>query len=279
MLLKQSAQWYSDLFLVQVEEGYFLITVDEFNHLKNYADQTPKVHSLILSAESRLNPEEVSTSVHSILAPKNINCDSLRVLSAGGVDLAYSPQCSIIITESGKEIARADNKTLLHSAQVEGQPITIFRPANKPVSAVPLRALLDADANDIEELSVETLVPAYNLEKVAEEEKETAIGLSITDSIKQTLQFFPKQNSFEVLLPKNTLPGGQKFSYTTNSPANFEAIYNFDEIKVLTPIEKKEITFYRLGGAVDIKLSADDVYMPSGEFNRERLLELAQNVS
>ena len=275
-LLEERAQWRSDVFLIQVEEGYFLITVDEFAHLKNYADQTPEVHSLILSAETKLSHKLINTSARSILESKNIDCDSIRVLSAGGVDLAYSKQCSIIITESGKELAQAGTRALLSSAQEEDQPITLFRFLDRPASAVPLRALVDADPDDIEGLSVGTLVPVYDLEKLDEEETEAAIELSIADSIKRTLQFFPKQSTFEVLLPKNTLPGGQKFSYTSNAPTDFEATYSFDEIKVLTPSENKEITFYRAGGAVDIKLSADDVYIPSGEFNRGRLLELAQ---
>ncbi len=277
VLLKEHTQWYSDTLLIQVEEGYFLINVDEFTHLQSYSDQIPKVHSLILSAETNLNQQQVNTSVRSILEPQNINCDSVRVLSAGGVDLAYSQQCSIIITESGRELARAGTKALLYSAQEEGQPIAIFRPPDRSASAVPLRALLDVDKDDIEGLSVDTLVPVYDLEELDEKEKETAIELSITDSIKRTLQFFPKQNTFEVLLPENTLSGGQKFSYTSNAPTNFEAIYSFDEIKVLTSSENKEITFYRVSEAVDIRLSADDVYIqPSGELNRERLLELAQ---
>lgn len=277
VLLQTSTQWSSDLFLVQIKEGYFLITANELNYLKDAADQTPKVHSFILSAGSRLDPQQVNTSVRAILEPKNIHCDSLRVLSAGGVDLAYSKQCSIIISESGKELARADNKTLLYSAQEEGQPITIFRPPNKPASAVPLRALIDADADDIEELAVETLVPAYNLEKLEDEEKEFAIELSIADALKQTLQFFPQQNTFEILLPKNSVVGGgQNFIYTSTLPKNFEAIHSFDKAEVAVPNQNKAIAFYRVGGAVEIKLSESDVYMLSGEINKERVLELAQ---
>ncbi len=276
-LLKVSAQWYSDVFLVQVEEGYFPVTVEELNHLQNYADQTPKVHSLILAAESTLNPEQVNTSVRSILGPKNINCDSLRVLSAGGVDLAYSRECSLIITESGKELTRANAKTLLHSTKEGGQPIAIFRPPDKTASSVPLSALVDANADDTKGLSVGTLVPVYNLEGLDEEEKEAAIELNIADALKQALQFFPEQNKFEILLPEKALPVGQEFSYTNNMPANFEAIYNFDEIKILTPSEKEEVTFYRVGGSVDIKLSANDVYIQSsGELNKGHILELAQ---
>ena len=200
-LLAGRSQWQSNIFLIQVKDGYFFIISDELNHLQKYSDETPKVHSLLLAAREELN---ITFPLRSILQSTNLDCDSLRVLSAGGLDLAYNPQCLIIISDSGRELAQADTQTLLTRAQRDNQPIVIFRPKDKPASALPLRRLVDANSDDIESLTVATLVPVYDLEGLEStlEEKEESIEIGITDSIRRTLQFFPKQNTFEILLPE-----------------------------------------------------------------------------
>ena len=276
-LLQERTNWYSNIFLMQVKEGYFLITSDELEHLQTYADETPQVHSLILSAATDFGQDNINLLVRSILGTRNLNCDSVRVLAARGIDIAYTPKCKVVVTNSGQELAQADAQTMLANALENNQPVAVFRSADKPASAVPLRVLVDVDTNYLEGLAVSTLVPVYDLEGLEEEEKEFAIELSMADALKRTLQFFPQQSTFEILLPKNSVAGGgQKFSYTSNLPEDFEAIYSFDEIETSVPNENKAITFYRVGGAVDIRLSESDVYMPSGEINRERVLELAQ---
>ena len=116
---------------------------------------------------------------------------------------------------SGWELARAKEETLLKVAQESQQPIVIFRPEGKPASASFLSFLIDAEQNSLEDFQVSNLVPIYNLEGLDDEEKESAINTSITDAIGRTLQFFPKQKEFEILMPE-----GQRVKYTSTLYTN-----------------------------------------------------------
>ena len=237
-LMEQRQQWNTNLFLVQVNEGYFLIPIGELTYLKTHADERPQVHSLLINFATK---QRIQMEVQEVLKSKNLDCESVRVLSSGGMELAYSPQCSIVVTNSGWALAKAKEEVLLTIAQESQQPIAIFRPNNKPASAVFLNFLIDAEQNSLENLQVNTLVPEYNLEDLDAEEQEYSISISITEAIRRTLQFFPKQKEFEVLMPE-----GQRVKYTSIPPDNFIAQYNYDTINVVIPTEDQPTTFYRL---------------------------------
>ncbi len=275
-LLAEHSQWQGHTFLIQVEDGYFFVTTEEFEYLQEYASKTPKVHSLILSARGE---SSIAYSLRPILSSHNLNCDSLRVLSAGGVDLAYDMECSVVITDSGRELAQADAQTLLNKAQKDNQPIVIFSPKDKPASALPLRFLVDSNPEDIEDLTVDTLVPVYGLEELDTEEKENAIEIGVTDAIGRIVQFFPEQKTFEILLPEGK---GQKVNYTSEIPTNFKASHSYDEVNALVPGDNEQATFYRASESVaapviNLEVSEDDIYIqPPNEFNIDRILELAQ---
>ena len=286
-LLEERVNWKADTFLMEVKDGYFFVSSNELEHLQTLADETPKVHSLLLSGSTELNYEYINSSIRHILPFKNLDCNSVRVLSAGGMDLAFTPQCSVVITDSGRELARANTQTLLSKARRENQPIVIFRPEDKPASALLLRFLVDAEPGSIEKLTVDTLVPAYDLAGLDAEEKESAIELSISDTLKRTLQFFPQQSTFEILMPEEVTSVGQKVSYTTSAPASFKADYSYDKISVLHPNSSEQTTFYNVNSvskdvevartSSQLELSASDIYLQSsGEFNKDRIFELAQ---
>ncbi len=286
-LLAERVNWKADTFLMEVKDGYFFVSSNELEHLQALADETPKVHSLLLSGSTELNYEYINSSIRHILPFQNLDCASVRVLSAGGMDLAFTPQCSVVITDSGRELARADAQTLLSKARKENQPIVIFRPKDKPASALLLRFLVDAEPGSIEKLTVDTLVPAYDLEGLDAEEKESAIELSISDTLKRTLQFFPQQSTFEILMPEEVASVGQKVVYTTSAPASFKADYSYDQISVLHPNSREQTTFYNVNSVSEnvevartsnkLELSASDIYLePSGEFNKDHIFELAQ---
>ncbi len=289
-LLEERVNWKADTFLMEVKDGYFFVSSNELEHLQALADEVPKVHSLLLSGSTELNYEYINSSIRHILPFQNLDCASVRVLSAGGMDLAFTPQCSVVITDSGRELAQADAQTLLSKARKENQPIVIFRSEDKPASALLLRFLVDAEPGSIEELTVNTLVPAYDLAGLDAEEKESAIELSISDTLKRTLQFFPQQSTFEILMPEEVTSGGQKVSYTTSAPASFKADYSYDKISVLHPNSSKQTTFYNVNSVSEnvevaratnspLEVSANDIYLqPSGEFNKGRIFELAQKL-
>ena len=287
-LLEERVNWKADTFLMEVKDGYFFVSSNELEHLQGLADEKPKVHSLLLSGSTELNYEYINSSIRHILPFQNLDCSSVRVLSAGGMDLAFTPQCSVVITDSGRELAQADAQTLLAKARKENQPIVIFRPDDKPASALLLRFLVDAEPGSIEKLMVDTLVPVYDLAGLDAEEKESAIELSISDTLKRTLQFFPQQSTFEILMPEEVTSGGQKVSYTTSAPASFKADYSYDKISVLHPNSSGQTTFYNVNSVGEnvevaraisspLEVSANDIYLqPSGEFNKDHLFELAQ---
>ena len=173
---------------------------------------------------------------------KNSICESIRVLASEGVELAYSPQCSLVVTDSGWELAQANEQKQLAIAQNILQPIVIFRPDGKPASAVYLKALSDTVQSSIESLQVSTLVPVYRLEDLDAEERESGISISITDAVQRTLQFFPKQREFEVLMPD-----GQHVKYSIIPPKSFLSRHDYDAINVVVPVEGQTITFYSFG--------------------------------
>ncbi len=240
-LFRQREKWGVNIFLLQTKQGYFFIPTNELEYLQKYADEQPKVHTLLLSRAVVQHLRNVFLA-HDTLKNRNLNCESIRVLADEGVELAYSPQCSLIVADSGRELAQQNEQKQLATAEKIGQPIIIFRPDSKPASAVYLRALFDVEQDSIEALQVNTLVPVYQLEDLTAEEKEDDISLSITDAIKRTLQFFPKQKEFEVLMPE-----GQHVKYTSTPPENFRVRYDHDKIDVLVAVENQPITFYRLG--------------------------------
>ncbi len=240
-LFEQRENWGVNIFLLQTQQGYFFIPTNELEYLQKYADEQPRVHTLLLSRAVVQHLRNIFLA-HDAFKNRNLNCESIRVLADEGVELVYSPQCSLIVAESGQELAQQNEQKQLTIAEKIGQPIIIFRPENKPASAVYLRALFDVEQSSIEALEVNTLVPVYNLENLTAEEKEDDINLSVTDAIKRTLQFFPKQKEFEVLMPE-----GQHVKYTSTPPENFHVRYDHDKIDVLVAAENKPITFYRLG--------------------------------
>ncbi len=240
-LFQQREKWGVNIFLLQTGQGYFFIPTNELEYLQKYVDEQPKVHTLLLSRAVVQHLRNIFLA-HDTLKNRNLNCESIRVLADEGVELAYSPQCSLIVADSGRELAQQNEQKQLAIAEKIGQPIIIFRPDSKPASAVYLRALSDAEQDSIETLQVNTLVPVYKLEDLTAEEKEDDISLSITDAIKRTLQFFPKQKEFEVLMPE-----GQHVKYTSTPPENFRVRYDHDKIDVLVAVENQPITFYRLG--------------------------------
>ena len=226
-------------------------------------------------------------SLESNLQNRNLDCESVRVLTARGVELAYSPQCSLVVTESGWELARADEKVQLITAQNSEQPIAIFHPNNKPASALPLNLLVAAEPSSLENLQVNTLVPIYDLEEVDSAEIESAISTSIADALSRTLQFFPKQKEFEVLMPQEGFIQERRIKYTSTPPQNPIIEYDYDEISVSALAEDKPVTFYSIRestagtlpeSARALELSQDDVITPSGKWNKDRIMELAQSV-
>ncbi len=281
-LLNERSKWGSDVFLVRVREGYLLIRADELEYLQVYADEKPQAHTLLLAKSAQ---KDIRTSIGSHFKNRNLDCESVRVLAARGLELAYSPQCSLMVTESGWEVAQADEETQLATALDREQPIAIFRPEDKPPSALPINLLVDAEPRSIENLKVSTLVPIYDLEDLDIEEKEEAISQSIADSIGRTLQFFPNQKEFEVLMPEFVV--GSRIKYTNIPPENPILEYEYDKIDVPLTTESKSITFYRLRENVvevlpksstsSLELARADVITPTGEWNKDRIMELAQN--
>ena len=148
-LLKQRDQWDVNVFLMQVRQGYLLIPIHELDYLLANADEKPQVHSLVLSSSAK---RQVQNAVQGTFQNMNLDCESIRVLSAGGLELAYSPQCSLLATESGWGLARASEEAQLASAQDNNQPIAIFRFEDKPSAALPIRTLVDATPASLEDL-------------------------------------------------------------------------------------------------------------------------------
>ncbi len=146
-LLVKRRQWHTDAFLVKIQQGYLLIPTDELKYLQAHSDEELQVHSLLLASPK---PAEVQTSAKKIFQNKSLNCESIRVLSITGLELAYSPQCSLIVADSGWELAQAKEEVLLKAAQKSQQPIVIFRPDNKPASASFLNFLKDGPAGAFE---------------------------------------------------------------------------------------------------------------------------------
>ena len=281
-LLNERSKWGSDIFLVRVREGYLLIRADELEYLQAYADEKPQAHTLLLAKSAQ---KDIRTSIGGHFKNRNLDCASVRVLAAKGLELAYSPQCSLVVTESGWEVAQADEETQLATALDREQPIAIFRPEDKPPSALPINLLVDAEPRSIENLKVSTLVPIYDLEDLDIEEKEEAISQSIADSISRTLQFFPNQNEFEVVMPESMV--GRRIKYTNIPPENPILEYEYDKIDVSLTTESKSITFYSLrenaietlpkSSTSSLELARADVITPTGEWNKARIMELAQN--
>ena len=284
-ILSQHNYWGVEVFLMQSREGYFFIPTNELEYLQAHADEKPQIHTLVSSAT---RPRESRVSIQRALQNRNLDCESIRVLSATGLDLAYSPSCLIVIEESGWELAQANEQAQIRAAKKIDQPIVIFRSEDKSPSALPLNTLFDAEQSSIEGLQVSTLVPIYNLEGLDTEEWEDSISTSIIDSIGRTLQFFPKQKEFEVLLPKIEGVSEQNFKhkYSSVAPDNFEPKYVYDTIEVSIPTENEQITFYGLRETTvtvestaksEIELVSKNILMPSGEWNKDHVMELAQD--
>ena len=282
-LLEVRSEWNSDIFLLRARQGYLLIPVQELKYLQEHANETFQVHSLIMTKNTMPN---IRTSIQRVLQSNNLNCESVRVISKSGVELAYSPQCSVVVTESGWELAQASEENLIAKAQESNHPIAIFHPEDKPASALHLNSLMDAEQSSLANLQVNTLVPVYNFEDLEAEEEESAIQTSIADAIGRTLQFFPKQKEFEVLMPEQESIVNQRVKYTSTAPKNFKVKYDYDKISVVVPTEEQPITFYSLKegkastlteGAGGIELSKNDVITSSGKWNKDRIMELAQN--
>ena len=280
-LLNERSQWNTNAFLVRVRQGYLLIRTDELEYLQARADEEPQVHTLLLAQSAQ---KDIRGALQRTLQNRNLDCESVRVLSGRGMELAYSPQCSLVVTDSGWELAQASEKTQLATALDDDQPIAIFRPEDKPASALPLNLLVDAESRSIENLQVSTLVPVYDLEDLDSEERENSISLSIADTISRTLRFFPKQKEFEVLMPE--LIPERRIKYTSILPENHVVKYDYDKINVAAPTENQTITFYGLreitAGALPesvgvFELPQSDVVTSSGEWNKDRILELAQS--
>ena len=243
-LLSQRNYWGVEVFLMQSREGYFFIPTNEFEYLQTHADEKPQIHTLVSAAK---RPRETRVSIQRSLQNRSLDCESIRVLSATGLDLAYSPKCLIVIEESGWELAQANEQVQLATAQKFDQPIAIFHFEDKPSSALPLNALFDTEQDFIEDLQVSTLVPVYNVDELdSEEEWEDSINLSITDAIRRTIQFFPEQQELEVLLPKTENISEQRLKYSSVVPENFEPKFSYDTIDITLPTENQEITFYGL---------------------------------
>ncbi len=282
-LLESRGQWNSDLFLLRVRQGYLLVPVQELEYFQKHADESFQVHSLLLTKNSMPN---IRTSIQRVLQSNNLNCESVRVISKSGVELAYSPQCSVVVTESGWELAQADEDNLIAKAQESNQPIVIFHPEDKPASALHLNFLMDAEQNSLANLQVNTLVPVYNFEDVDAEEEEGFIQTSINDALARALQFFPEQKELEVLMPEQESIVNQRVKYTSTPPKNFKAKYDYDKISVVVPTEEQPVTFYSLRediapisakGTGGIELSKDDVMTSSGEWNKDNIMKLAQS--
>lgn len=288
-LLQESKGWGTNLFLVQVRQGYFIIPAHELEYLQLKADERPQVHTFLPLISS--DTEIIIRNTKIVLSRSNLDCESVRMLSKSGLELAYSPNCKIIVTESGWELAKASEKTQLAAAKSDNQPIAIFHSENKPPSALPLRFFLDVEQSYMEDLHVNTLVPAYNFEDLDTEDKEDAIEIAISDTLERIVKFFPKQQAFSVLMPesKNAF---QRLTYTSVAPENFEAKYSYDTIDILMPADNQKVTFYGLKENTvqatsesttvesiresEIELAPKDVLLPSGELNRERILILAR---
>ena len=230
-------------FLMEVDEGYFLIPTDELEHLLEHADTKPKTHTLLLSVKNQFRQEWINGSVRSIVQSRGLNCESVRVLSAGNVELAYSPQCLIIPKDSGWEIARADTQTQLRIAQEDNQPLAIFHSEGKSPSALPLNALNDVTRETLDNLKISTLVPVYDLENLVDEEKEDGIKIGVMDAIIRSLQFFPNQNTFEILMPER-VSEEQRLQYTNTMPADFKLKYVYDKLDVRMPNSEGQITTF-----------------------------------
>ncbi len=240
-LLEHRDQWTVNLFLVQTQKGYLFIPTNELEYLLENADEEVKVHTLVFSRTASLHLENLYTARRTLLN-RNLNCESVRILADEGLELAYSSECLLLITDSGWELAQADEQKQLTIARKINQPILIFHPENKPASAIYLKALSDAEQSSINNLRVSTVVPIYRLEDLDAEEIESDISVSIADALQRTLRFFPEQREFEVLMPE-----GQHIKYTSTHPKNFHARYDYDTISLTEPIKGHSITFYSLG--------------------------------
>ncbi len=281
-LLQESKEWGTNLFLVQVRQGYFIIPAHELEYLQLKADERPQVHTFLPLISS--DTEVILRNTKAVLARSNLDCESVRMLSKSGMELAYSPDCKIIATESGWELAKASEQTQLAAAKSDNQPIAIFHSENKPPSALPLKFFLDVEQSSMEDLQVTTLVPAYDFEGLDAEEQENAINASITDALRRVINYFPNQQNFKVLMPESK-DSVEALTYTSIVHENFEAKYGYDTINVSMPLNGQKTTFYALReGAVNIEsargneleLASKDVMLPSGEFNKDRVLLLAR---
>ena len=285
-LLAKRTQIITPSFLMEADSGYFFIPTDELEQLQENADEEVKVHTFILSAKDEYRHEWVTGSVRKVFQGRSLDCESIRVLSVGQIELAYSPQCSLIPTASGWEIAQADEQTQLKKAQASNQPLVIFRPEDKPPSAVPLRTLVDATRETIEGLKINTLVPVYALEDLDAEEIDDGIETGVFDALSRSLQFFPNQHAFEVLMPKG-IREESSLQYTNIPPANFQLKHVYDKIDVQVPNSGGKVTtFYSIregtvGTATEqrssLEIPASDVFTSSGELNKSRILELAKD--
>ena len=240
-LLEYREPWSVNLFLVQTPKGYFSIPTSELEYLLENADEEVQVHTLLLSQAASLHLENLYVARRA-LSNRNLNCESVRVLAGEGLELAYSPECSLLITKSGWELAQANEQKQLEIARKINQPILIFHTEGKPASAIYLKALSDAEQRSINNLRVSTVVPIYRLEGLDAEEIENDITISVADVLQRTLRFFPEQREFEVLMPE-----GKHIKYTSTSPKGFRAKHDYDTINLTEPIKGHPITFYSLG--------------------------------
>ncbi len=287
-LLQEGEKWGTSLFLMQVRQGYFILPAHELEYLQLKADERPQVHTFLPLVNS--DTEVIIRNTKDILTRSNLDCESVRMLSKSGMELAYSSSCKIIATESGWELAKSSQQVQLAAAKLDEQPIAVFHSENKPPSALPLRFFLDVEQSSIEDLQVSTLVPAYNLEDLDSVDKEDAIEVAISDALARVSKFFPKQQAFEVLMPKSEGTAEQRLTYTNLAPKNFEAKYSYDTITISTPVASQKVTFYSLREsalttessvgkstrASELEIASKDVLLPSGELNKDKILLLAR---
>ena len=283
-LLNRRNEWKTDLFLMRARQGYFLLRTNEIEYLQKHADEESQVHTLLITSSAQ---KYAPSSIQTILQNKNLDCESVRVLSETNIELAYSPQCSLVVTESGWELARANDQTLLATTLNSDQPIAIFHPEDKPASALSLSLLVDAKQSSLENLQISTLVPVYDLVDLDAEEKEVTISLGIADAIGRSLQFFPEQKEFEVLMPKGKAILERRVRYTSIPPENPATKYDYDKVNVTVPAENQSITFYSLregttstlsgSSAQELELPQNEIMTSSGEWDKEHIIELAQS--
>ena len=86
------------------------------------------------------------------------------------------------------------------------------------------------------------------------------------------------------------MPEKQQVKYTNTAPEKFSAKYDYDTINVVIPTNNQQMTFYSLRESVveasptssvtstiAIELPPSDVVLSSGQWNKDRIMEIAQD--